>query len=55
MNQIDTESCFCPNVTEYKSMDSMIHMSVDATETETAYQQMYTGAAENKFTSTKEQ
>ena len=36
-------------------MDSMIHMSVEATETRTAYQQMYTGAAENKFNSTKEQ
>ena len=36
--QIDTESCFCPNVTEYKSMDSMIHISVEATETEIAYQ-----------------
>ena len=33
----------------------MIHISVEATETKIAYQQMYTGAAENKFTSTKEQ
>ena len=36
-------------------MDSMIHISVEATETGIAYQQMYTGAAENKFNSTKEQ